>query len=193
RHEHEGFVVLIDGCPNLRIVGLNGCEKLTDASIDHLAKICGANLEAVAFGFRQKLSDASVHSLVKYCPSLRALYLDGHDSITETPILELVESRGGQITTLAISFCDITNRLLEAVALQCKNAKALSFNGCGHLVNDEAIEVLMHSCTKLKVLELDSNKGVSRKLQKVVQKRFGNDVPSIAKEFSYYYRRAFFE
>ncbi|KAJ3219702.1 hypothetical protein HDU67_010064 [Dinochytrium kinnereticum] len=189
--DHEAFAVLIDGCPNLRIVGINGCEKLTDRSLDHLARVCSSTLEAVAFGFRQHLTDRAVHSLVANCPALRAMYLDGHDTITERPILEWVQLRGSQISTIAITFCDITNRLLEAVAVECKNATALSFNGCGPLVTDEAVELIIMSCPKLGVLELDSNAGISKRLHNFVEKKFGNDVPSIAQEFLYYYRRSF--
>ncbi|KAJ3096594.1 hypothetical protein HDU97_005746 [Phlyctochytrium planicorne] len=189
--DHISFVTLVNGCSKLRVVGINGCRKLGNASIHHLAVTCGATLEAVAFGFRQDVSDGSVASLIDNCPLLRALYLDGHDSITEKPILSWIKLRGSSITTIAMSFCDITNQLLEAIALECRNVQSLSFNGCGPSVTDSFIEMIVRCCSKLKILELDGNAGISEQLEEAVLKKFGSYVPSITHEFAFSYKRVF--
>ncbi|KAJ3043166.1 hypothetical protein HDV00_005782 [Rhizophlyctis rosea] len=180
-----GFRYLVSVCPKIRVIGLNGCERLGDESVVALVDKC-PQLEAIALGYRQSLSDTSITCLAK-APNIQALLLDGRDTLSEAPLLQLVQNRGAQLRTLDISFCDVSNHFAREMAAKCHRLESLALNGCKkELVTDEGIRAVLEGCRNLKVLSLEDNDGLSGDLLDEVIDRFGEDVPTITREFKYF-------
>ncbi|KNC99944.1 uncharacterized protein SPPG_05317 [Spizellomyces punctatus DAOM BR117] len=181
------FTDLVHKCPNLRAIGINGCENLSDSSIFELLSCC-PKLEAIAFGYRQQFKsiDAVIGNITHHMPRLNAFFLDGRDRVPEYPLYELITTRGHQIKTLSLSFCLITDKLVDLVAERCVNLEALALNGCKGAVTDESVTRVMEKCQNLTVFSLLENEGVSCKVDQEVINRFGWDVPTIVEEFRYW-------
>lgn len=181
-----GFATLVKSCPRLRAVGMNGCELLGDESLITLVSSC-PKLEKVAVGYRQTMTDASIVHLATSAPNLTALFLDGRDTLSEPPLLQLIHNVGPNLVSLSLSYCDITDVLVQEIAMTCTQLKGLALAGCSAgKVTDMSIRAVVELCGKLKMLALDGNEGFSAALEHEVLERFGEDVPSITKEFMYY-------
>ncbi|KAJ3055997.1 hypothetical protein HK097_008486 [Rhizophlyctis rosea] len=180
-----GFLLLVRSCRKIRRIGINGCEKIGDESVVALVERC-QQLEAIALGYRQNLTDASISCLARKAKNIQALLLDGRDTLSEAPLLELLNNSGPNIRTLDISFCDITDRFVLQIAEKCHRLESLSLNGCKEELSDVGIRRIMETCSRLRVLALEDNEGLSEELLGDVFRRFGEDVPSITREFRYF-------
>ncbi|KAJ3409670.1 hypothetical protein HDV05_004306 [Chytridiales sp. JEL 0842] len=185
--EPETFQYMISHLPYLRVIGINGCEKLGDASLWALSQHC-KQLEAIAFGYRQTVTGVSLKCFTQCTQKLKALFLDGHDAISEEPVVEVVKFHGETLNTLSLSYCAVTDRLVDVLIEKCPRLEGLALNGCGAGLTDSSIERLMVVCKSLRLLELDENEAITENLQRKVHMQFGDDVPSITKEFRYYYK-----
>ncbi|KAJ3176813.1 hypothetical protein HDU85_006523 [Gaertneriomyces sp. JEL0708] len=187
--EEHDFFQLVRRCPNLKIVGLNGCEYLTDASIIELINCC-PKLEALALGYRHRFLsfDTILLSIAEQLTQLKALYLDGSDSVSEHSLRFLVAKHGPNLRTLSLSFCKISDEFLKYLADTCVKLEVLAVNGCGNAVTDESILYIMRNCKSLRLLSALENASVSEKVADQVEDRFGDHVPGIVDNFRYWGR-----
>ncbi|KAJ3298426.1 hypothetical protein HK104_010756 [Borealophlyctis nickersoniae] len=180
-----GFVSIVSHIPHLRAIGINGCELLNDDSIHRLVEAC-PKLESIALGYRQTLTDASIIHLTSGAPLLQALFLDGRDTIREDTLFDLIDKVGENLISLSLSYCVVTDRLVHAIADRCPKLQNFGLSGCKREVTDGSIRRLMDRCRRLRVLALDENDGISEELDEEIVERYGEDVPSITREFKYY-------
>ena len=76
-----GLSLLSQNCKNLVKIGLYDCDGLTDASLDHIARI--QSLQHLALYNSLDGTDAGVAALMRGCPNLRVLHICDRTLISE--------------------------------------------------------------------------------------------------------------
>ncbi|GEQ66846.1 hypothetical protein JCM33374_g509 [Metschnikowia sp. JCM 33374] len=125
------MVLLADRCPNLEVLDVRACEKITDYGIYAISKKCH-KLRSINFG-RSKEGDR----------------------ITDLSITKLVSSNPN-LETVGLAGCHITDRSIWQLAMSAgRNIKRLSLNKCIYLTDQSVPVALGHNLMpELSVLEI---------------------------------------
>ncbi|KNC55804.1 uncharacterized protein AMSG_12426 [Thecamonas trahens ATCC 50062] len=145
-------MVVVEMCPNLTSLGLNGCSNITDAAVVALAGGC-PNLTTLNLYNCSNITDAAVVALAGGCPNLTFLGLENCSNITDAAVVALA---GGcpNLTTLNLSSCsNITDAAVVAVADGCPKLTSLILRSCTKLT-DAAVVAVAGGCPNLTTLSL---------------------------------------
>ncbi|XP_071479978.1 uncharacterized protein [Diadema antillarum] len=125
----NGLSAILDGCPRLESICLNGCQLVTDQCLRQI--------------------------IDKYGPNLRVLELCGCFNLSAETLVHLADT-SSQLTTLNIAQCyKITNDCIATVATKLPSLRHWYLKGCKELRDSAVRKIAMH-CKKLETLALAS-------------------------------------
>lgn len=162
RVEDSGFIALAQGCPNLEILAISGCDNVTRKGIRSIFKSAASLKRLKIIGCR-KIADADFEYL---CDSplqttLTSLELNHFEKLTDRGIGAICKALGKTILNLDISNChQITDYTSMIIGNLCTKLRAIDMSYCGH-ITDESIHSLARNLSCLTSLKLDGNQRVS--------------------------------
>lgn len=136
---------LIDNCPNLRWINLNGCF-ITDASIGAIADKY-PDLSNIYLKNCALITNAAVIALADKCPYLTQINLKGCTLITNAAVIALAD-KCPKLTYTVLTGCPITDAAVMALAHKCPNLTHINLANC-ELITDAALIMLADNCTNL--------------------------------------------
>ena len=130
-------------CPDLRILSVHSCEKITGESFFDV-KGC-ENLELLDLSYCTNFSDLALQYVSEYCPKLKNLDLSGCSQISSDGFTA-VYRHCTQIETLRLMLCDqesITAECLADITKYAKSMKVLELTGVRQLTNAAVEKIAM--------------------------------------------------
>ncbi|XP_072182171.1 uncharacterized protein [Diadema setosum] len=125
----NGLSAILDGCPRLESICLNGCQLVTDQCLRQI--------------------------IDKYGPNLRVLELCGCFNLSAETLVHLADT-SSQLTTLNIAQCyKITDDCIATVATKLPSLRHWYLKGCKEL-RDSAVRKIARHCKKLETLAVAS-------------------------------------
>ena len=169
---------MVDGIHTLR---LQGCQRLTDLSVEVVASRFGNVLQSLDLFGCFSLTPAAVASIGRHATGLRVLSLAQCPKIDNGAIMQLapaapgleeVDVRGcklisdvsvrylvancARLRKLRLAKCDVTGEAI-AVLANCQHLVYLDVMGC-RAVDDAGMFQLAQQCTRLETLDLSSTR-----------------------------------
>lgn len=149
---------------NLRSLNLYCCGAITDASLQLFAPC--HNLEELELCACTRLTDVALEYIVRFLPKLHTLSLSGCSRLTDEgmALLSAGASQGSSLTSLDISYLEITDKSLEFVGTLCQ-LKRLDLEHNAKITDDgvqqlSSLVSLTHlnfsSCSKVTMLGCQS-------------------------------------
>jgi len=171
-----GVRLIVNKCPNLKIVNMNacrsitnlsvsmmaqhysqiselkveGCNNITDYGVQILAQQLKSNLRLLDLNDCSNITDQIFQYLCFYCPNLKYLYLRG-TKITAETVLQFTTRF--QLKSLNIQGIPISDAELFHIGYFQKQLEMLDISFC-HSVTSTGLLGLLSGCTYLKVLYL---------------------------------------
>ncbi|RAP32591.1 hypothetical protein DID77_04355 [Candidatus Marinamargulisbacteria bacterium SCGC AG-439-L15] len=135
-----GIRSLAKGCPNLQVLNLSMCSKLSDAAVIDLVNDC-PNLTKVDLEECDQITDAVVIALATGFPKLREVDLGYCEQITDAAVKALAKGHR-KLTKVKLSGCDkLTDAAIKALAKGCPSLKEVDLSECDYL-SDAAVKAL---------------------------------------------------
>ena len=142
--------------PNLRVVDLSGCDRITDVCIVALAGSC-PQLKRVNLGAGgcKVFTNVSIVALARGCPQLESVILKGCKLITDVSIVAL--ARGcRQLKRVDLAHCTLlTDISITALAGNCAQLESVNLWSC-QLITDVSMTALAGNCRQLQSLNLSN-------------------------------------
>ena len=139
------ILALAPALAKLTSLNLESCTRLTGASIEGLAEVL--------------IAEASKEDPAKVRNSLQSLSLVGFEGISETSWEKLAPALT-ELVSLNLNSCDISNKVMFAMALYIKKLQSLNLTWCPKLTN-EGLLALAPALTTLRSLILANCKGLT--------------------------------
>ena len=145
-------------CPLMLEIDLQGCEKVTDASISVLMQSLmqhGRSLRELRLAQCNLLTDAAFFSLSMElrCDTLRILDLTACHLLTDYAVEKIV-SVAPRLRILVLAKCsEITDQSVFAICKLGKNLHDIHLGRCGR-ITDEALKELVRHCNRIRYIDL---------------------------------------
>eukprot|EP00937_MAST-01D_sp_MAST-1D-sp2_P001036 g1036.t1 len=171
--DRGGWLALIDNCPHLTSIALQGCTAVDDEWILPLADKCEM-LKSVNLKKCKKITSASIEALsaglaelntlvVGYCPlledkafsdvkNLESLAIDGCPRLTDAAIRRLLKACGRKLESVYLdNLTAITADTVEQMAHACPHLQVVGLKACTN-ITDATVRTLASNCDQLAVL-----------------------------------------
>ncbi|KDP33911.1 hypothetical protein JCGZ_07482 [Jatropha curcas] len=137
---------------NMKELVLSDCVKLTDSSIKVIAETC-PGLCALNLVNLRKLTDFSLGYLANGCQEIQTLKLC-RNAFSDEAIAAFVETSGEVLKDLSLNNVKkVGNNTALSLARRSRNLLSLDLSWCRNLT-DEAVGLIVDSCSSLRVLKL---------------------------------------
>lgn len=154
----RGIEGLAERCRHMDVLTLQGCDKLTDTSLRHLADaaICTASaipmcdtIHTLNLAYCTSITSRGILELLPVCACLEDLNLSGLASIVNDTFVQTISKSSPTLQRLTLQKC-----LLLSDAALCSLAdnlwlEFLDVSGCNKLT-DAGVEVLSEACNGLR-------------------------------------------
>ena len=148
-------------CRELKKLKLWGNNQLTDAAFAGLPEGCWPKMEILYLGGLRRLSEVSIVSLARACPSLVEVVLSD-TNVTDEAVWTLCQLCP-LILELYINDCpNVTDRSLVAISEHLPSLAALSCGG-NNAITDDGIEKLVAKCHSIKSLRINGCRSISNR------------------------------
>ena len=157
-------MAIAEQCKRLEVLNVEGCHRLTAASLREIALQCPA-LNTLNIGGCDQVKGAGVVSVALNCP-LGSLTAWKCTELTDNNLID-VATHCRALTTLDVEGCTrtrvvnnapvrvgLTDTALVRVAEQCPQLAVLNVSN-NHLLSDRTLEALTEHCEELSELRLD--------------------------------------
>jgi F-box/leucine-rich repeat protein 2/20 len=136
-----------DGFPNLSMISLSTCDKVTDAGMASVAKGC-PNINKIDLFYCSSITDAGLSVLVGACTNLVDIYLSHCCQITDTGLKRLAHCCP-KLLCINLDKCErLTDNGLECLAKKCPNMTSLSIDDTEF--TDTGLEFVAEHCRSLR-------------------------------------------
>ncbi|KAM0830398.1 hypothetical protein ACQ4PT_066240 [Festuca glaucescens] len=136
---------------HLEVLSMSGIQSVCDKFVNELIPIHGSNLRELAFAGCLKLTSSSIKTIGVNCPQLSSLDLRNLNS--DEAVSKYLEESGGCLTELSLNNVEkVGNLTAQAIALKC-SLEVLDLSFCRGLT-DEALGLIVDSCSSLRILKL---------------------------------------
>lgn len=167
----RGIEGLAERCRKMDILILQGCDKITDTSLRHIADpaICTSSatpmsdtIHTLSLAYSTAITSAGILAFLPHCACLESLDLSGLASIVTDSFVQKMSKACPTLQNLTLQKC-----LLLTDATLCSLAdnlwlEQLDMTGCGK-VTDGGVEVLVEACIGLRVLVLRKAKKLTNR------------------------------
>jgi hypothetical protein len=154
--------------PNLTEIYLRGIYRLTDESLQYIAKFCGARLRLIDLHGLCLITDIGIKHLATSCPSLEYLDLQNCVKLTGQGLAKYFhDSNWNNLQTLILkntgpinSTLSICSDTIIEICAKCTKLKCIELQGL-NLLDDRAFEVLQN-LVRINIMEcpLLTNQGL---------------------------------
>ncbi|KAJ3016510.1 UNVERIFIED_CONTAM: Transcription factor COE1 [Siphonaria sp. JEL0065] len=111
-----GISRLAEGCLLLSATNFSGCTLIGDVSLDALGMCCGRTLERVCLSKCPEITDEGVFDLVSQCTKLRLLILNDNPLLTDLLLQSLQKDPAPTLQTLELEHCpNISQRAVSTL------------------------------------------------------------------------------
>lgn len=147
-----GLLPLLECCEaGLAKVNLSECLNLTDEVVFALARLHGGTLELLNLDGCQKISDASLVALSDSCPLLNDLDVS-KCSITDSGVVALSQGVQSNLQVLSLSGCSmISNKSVHALEKLGKTLVGLNLQHCNS-ISSSTVELLTENLWRCDIL-----------------------------------------
>lgn len=142
-------------CPNLKLIDISNCNRITPKGIESLVKKCKNLLSfiSVACG-PNTINDEALAVIGEHCHQLKLINLNGCFAVTDQGVKCLAEGCP-RLVNCCLSKCHtITDQSLISLGQFCHHLRTLGLNDCQH-VTDNGFQVLAQNCNLLENLDLE--------------------------------------
>ncbi|XP_057965062.1 uncharacterized protein LOC131155722 [Malania oleifera] len=137
---------------NMKELILTDCVKLTDSSLKVIAETC-SSLSALDLVNLCKLTDSAIGYLANGCQAIQRLKLCRH-AFSDEAVAAFLETCGESLLELSLNNVNkIGHHTAMSLARRARKLLRLDLSWCRKLSN-EALGLIVDSCTSLKVLKL---------------------------------------
>lgn len=140
---------LVDACPELSHLNVEGCKAMDDAAVAALCRLpCFLSLNISHCGL---VTDEGIVALARGCPHLRFLNADGIPRITDRAVCELGRCLGPQLISLELDGEELTDASFQALCV-CKQLRTLGVSYAENL-SDNSLTCIqgLHELRQLKL------------------------------------------
>lgn len=146
-----GLLPLLECCEGLAKVNLSECSNLTDEVVLALARLHGSTLELLNLDGCPKISDATLDALADSCPLLNDLDVS-RCSITDAGVAALSRGVQSNLQVLSLSGCSmISNKSIPALEKLGKTLVGLNLQHCNSISNSK-VEMLTENLWRCDIL-----------------------------------------
>jgi hypothetical protein len=129
-------------CPNLALLGVAACHRISDDGLLAVAIALGPSLLALDIHDVPRVSDMGVYHIASHCHNLEYLNV-WRVCLTSYAIRAIVETSGETLRVLVMGDCiGVDNAAVEAIATQCTVLDELEMPGLQN-VSDSAMAMLL--------------------------------------------------
>jgi hypothetical protein len=150
------LITLVPHCPNLRMLNLEDCNKLTNVCAAAAPFLTG--LESLTIQLCSKITDEGFKALARNCPRLESLNFHA-SKITAKGFMAFAQNCP-HLKAIEPGADDFTDTDLEELAQCCPNLESIHFFSCSE-ITVAGLHVLMESCTQLKFIHPISCLGIT--------------------------------
>ena len=149
----SGLLNIALGCPQLKAIYLQSCERISDNGILALA-VNLPGITSIKLFCLRNVTSTGVISIAERCPNLLEVSLGGNTSDMASDNSIVAIARGcPNLQTMSISNKKVSNQSILALAACCNQLKSFCLIGCD-LTTDEAIAAIANSCPELESLTI---------------------------------------
>jgi hypothetical protein len=148
----ESLRLISINCEGLLELDLTRCPRISDVGINFIAS---GRLESILLYADAQLGNSSYLAL-SHC-KLRQLDLCGHSNLSNSDIIQIMETSGGTLEYLNLSWCtQLTDALVEFIIVRSCLSKIryLSFFGIKNLKKIDQLIIYLQNVTSLRQLDL---------------------------------------
>lgn len=157
-----GLLMIAQGCPRLRNVGLHYNSMISDGGLLALATNL-PGMTSIDLNYLWNVTSIGVFAIAERCPALRHISLQGNGRAADNTVLSFrsisaIASWCPKLQTINVSFSKkFSNQSLALLASSCKELRSFSLGECD-LITDKAIATIANSCPELECLHIGTYK-----------------------------------
>ena len=154
--------------PQLEILGLRNCGKLTETGLVNILQMSGSQLKEFDLAGSKVQSLEALGGLALQFPELEILRLQNCSELTETGLVNLLQMSTNKLKALKLSSNGkVTGDGLRGLARQFPDLECLGLQNCSKLTESGLVNMLKMSGSKLKELSLAGNQLTGDELEEL--------------------------
>jgi hypothetical protein len=154
----EGVISLAMSCPDIEILNLSKCSRITDAAIASLVQ-CRA-LKRLHLSNNTQLTDAAFAGLSEGCwPKMEILDLSGLRRLSDAIFVSLARACPS-LVKVVLRDTNVTDEIVWTLCELCPSILTLDFSGCPN-VTDRSLVAISKHLHSLTFLEFRNNEAIT--------------------------------
>lgn len=180
----EDVELITKNCLNLQELSLTQKQNITDKSIFEIAKNCSGKLRKLCLDGCKKLTDASVIAVVDLCPNLQYLSLSNLPKLSNVS-MKYISCCSNLESIILQKNPRITNRFVAAVGKKCTSLRYIDVNNCVQLTHKLMVHYLLRTNPEIEIYFLDKlHKYVDNEPLSEDQITFATDIEKIIEKIN---------